>query len=432
MIRDTGEKTAVDLHRAGIQAVKQGQVAQGRAMLEDAAAQSPNTLQFLGDLAQVQLMMGDEPSAIVTLKRCLEINPRLSPFWQNLGILLLRSDQIDEAGECFQKALDGNPKLADAMAGIGTVRQRQKRFPEAVEAFEKAAVLLPNDPEIRSNLGGALHEIGEIDKAIDAFRAAITLDPTNGVLHTHLAVILHETEGAAAGLPHYEEALRHVPGHTRTLAAKRSALVSLGRTEEAAEIFDFDALITTQVFTEAPGYPCLAEFHQALADHATTHPTLVPEPLGRTTRGGGQTSQLLEPGDGPAFAFEQLIRGAINAYFTEPERMNHPYCPGRPKSDRLDVWATVLDSGGYQDPHIHPSGVLSGVYYVQLPENGDAGALEFGRPAEPFALPDPEVRVVHPEQGMLVLFPSFFWHRTIPSSGTGKRISIAFDLIPAG
>ncbi len=37
--------------------------------------------------------------------------------------------------------------------------------------------------------------------------------------------------------------------------------------------------------------------------------------------------------------------------------------------------------------------------------------------------------VIRPETGLLVLFPSFFWHRTIPFQGGGKRISIAFDLI---
>ena len=31
---------------------------------------------------------------------------------------------------------------------------------------------------------------------------------------------------------------------------------------------------------------------------------------------------------------------------------------------------------------------------------------------------------------MLVLFPSYVWHRTIPFDGGGERISVAFDLHP--
>jgi uncharacterized protein (TIGR02466 family) len=90
----------------------------------------------------------------------------------------------------------------------------------------------------------------------------------------------------------------------------------------------------------------------------------------------------------------------------------------------------VLDSGGYQDPHNHPSGVLSGVYYVQVPGTGEAGAIEFGRPAPKFSAPSiPKLKVIRPQAGLVVLFPSFYWHRTIPFESDSKRISIAFDLI---
>ena len=234
-------------------------------------------------------------------------------------------------------------------------------------------------------------------------------------------------------MPHYDAALKIAPGDARTLSTKGTALIELGRKQEAAVIFDHDALIATTQFDQAPGYPDLAAFNQALAEHAVSHPTLVSEPPGRTTRGGGQTGHLLGPDSGPFAAFEQMIWGAIDAYFADTGRADHPNCPRRTQPGRLDAWATVLDKGGYQDPHNHPSGILSGVYYVQLPDSGDAGAIEFGRPAPPFdPAHDPEVRLIRPEPGLLVLFPSFFWHRTIPFPGEGRRISIAFDLIMPG
>ena len=149
--------------------------------------------------------------------------------------------------------------------------------------------------------------------------------------------------------------------------------------------------------------------------------------------GGGQTGQLLGPTSGPIAVLEGLIRGAIDDYFADRTRAQHPYCPCRSAPGRLDAWATVLDSGGFQDSHNHPSGVLSGVYYVQLPGMGEGGAIEFGRPAPPFSAPlVPEVVLIRPQTGLLVLFPSFFWHRTIPFQGDSKRISIAFDLIVGG
>jgi tetratricopeptide (TPR) repeat protein len=421
---------AAALNRSGIHAIQQGQLAKGRAMLEAAVAKEPEAVQYLADLAQVQLMAGEESTAVATYQRCLEIDPGFIPARLNLGILMLQADRIGEAGDCFQKVVDADPALVDAQVGLGLVRQRQHRPAEAVEAFEQAALRTPRDAEICSNLGGVLHETGEIEKAIACFQKAIKLAPGRASLHTHLGVILHEEHGAQAALPHYDEALRLSPGDARTLAAKGPALAALGRREEAARIFDHDALIVTRQITAAPGYSDMPAFNRALADHAVNHPTLIAEPLGRTTRGGGQTGQLLGPTDGPIAVLEGLIRRAVDDYFADPARARHPYCPRRSAPGRLDAWATVLDSGGFQDSHNHPSGILSGVYYVQLPDMGEAGAIEFGRPAPPFDLsPEPEVVLIRPQTGLLVLFPSFFWHRTIPFQGGGQRISIAFDLI---
>ena len=433
MSGSAGQPDAATLHRSGIAAVQRGQQAQGRAMLEQAAKLRPNALQILVDLGQVQLMVGDEAAALQTFQRCVKIDPGLVPAWLNLGILNLHAYRTDEAAECFQKAAEGNPKLVDAHMGLGVVRQRQKRWKEAVAAFQRAAVLDPNNPEVLSNLGGALHETGDAEGAIPCFRKAVQLAPQHAALHTHLGSLLHEVEGGEAGLPHYDEALRLMPGEPRTLALKGSALIGLGRTWDAAEIFDHDALVMAHQFTEAPGYVDMAAFNRDLAEHSVAHPSLVNEPLGRTTRGGGQTGHLFGPVHGPFPVLEQMLRGVIDAYFADPVRSRHAYCPIRTRPGRLYAWATVLDSGGYQDPHNHPSGVLSGVYYVQLPDTGEPGAIEFGRPAAPFTAPsEPDVKLIRPETGKVVLFPSFYWHRTIPFPGEGRRISIAFDLMMDG
>ena len=103
------------------------------------------------------------------------------------------------------------------------------------------------------------------------------------------------------------------------------------------------------------------------------------------------------------------------------------------------LWATVLRSGGYQDPHNHPGRVLSGVYYVQLPgelddtRGRDQGAIEFGTPPERLGMTaEVERRLIRPGEGQLLLFPSHFWHRTIPAFGDRDRISIAFDVLADG
>ena len=38
---------------------------------------------------------------------------------------------------------------------------------------------------------------------------------------------------------------------------------------------------------------------------------------------------------------------------------------------------------------------------------------------------------VQPAPGLLALFPSYFWHGTVPFGGDDTRLTIAFDLVPA-
>jgi uncharacterized protein (TIGR02466 family) len=120
-----------------------------------------------------------------------------------------------------------------------------------------------------------------------------------------------------------------------------------------------------------------------------------------------------------------------------PRESSHPFVRSKPARYRLTAWSVVLESQGHQIPHIHPSAWLSGVYYVAVPESiaasGDetAGWIEFGQPPEHYHGKVPaELVLEKPRPGLLVLFPSYFYHRTIPFDAAGRRISIAFDVLP--
>ena len=76
-------------------------------------------------------------------------------------------------------------------------------------------------------------------------------------------------------------------------------------------------------------------------------------------------------------------------------------------------------------------------YYARVPEIvGDANAekagwIEFGQPSEEFHWSwQPLLRAIRPEPGLLVLYPSYFFHRTIAYDTDDTRISVAFDVLP--
>jgi uncharacterized protein (TIGR02466 family) len=141
---------------------------------------------------------------------------------------------------------------------------------------------------------------------------------------------------------------------------------------------------------------------------------------------------------GPMAPFADAVMEAFRAYRRrfagEPA---HPFLDRCPADVRLSVWGVIMHEGGHQVPHIHPSAWLSGVYYVEVPDivrdddPAHAGWIEFGRaPGDIHVRADPSVHVFRPIAGKMFLFPSHFYHRTVPLPAGGRRISIAFDVMP--
>ncbi len=74
---------------------------------------------------------------------------------------------------------------------------------------------------------------------------------------------------------------------------------------------------------------------------------------------------------------------------------------------------------GHHTHHVHPRGWISSACYIALPEcvsdgRTDQGTLSFGQPGVATAPALPAEFSVRPQAGMLVLFPSYFWHGTVP------------------
>ncbi len=159
----------------------------------------------------------------------------------------------------------------------------------------------------------------------------------------------------------------------------------------------------------------------------------------QATRGGQRTGDLLVEPERPMARFEGMIKGAIEDDVAAlPAGPDHRLLPGTPARRDLNVWASVLPSRGYQVSHIHKPGWIGGCRFVPVsgavsePEEGHQGWIEFGRPQSICrATAEPEIRLVRPQEGLMVMFPSFSFHRTIQFDALAGHIRIAFHGRPA-
>jgi len=318
----------------------------------------------------------------------------------------------------------------------------------AVQALDHALAAAPGHVQALANGAGALMQLDRLSEAATTLEKASALAPDLADLHTNLAAVRLQMGEAAACQAACATALARDPHRARPLASMAMAADALGDARARGRLADFDRLL-------GPCHPRLpdgandrAAFNAALCQAVLGHPTLIADRANKTTRQGLQTDELMV---NPAPAIQglaQMIEAAVADYRARVHdpRSDHPFIGQWPANTRLRLWGTVLQDQGHQDSHHHPDGWLSGVYYAALPpamggggtagddpEAAHAGWIEFGQPDPTFPPAGrPALRLVQPQEGLMVLFPSYFWHRTVPFHDDTPRISLAFDIVSAG
>jgi len=100
------------------------------------------------------------------------------------------------------------------------------------------------------------------------------------------------------------------------------------------------------------------------------------------------------------------------------------------------IWVNILGEGGHHTGHIHPGSVISGTYYVCVPEG--AGRLKFEDPRLAMMMAAPQLvddapeearRFVYaqPKEGHCLLWESWLRHEVMPSLSEEARISVSFN-----
>jgi tetratricopeptide (TPR) repeat protein len=406
-------------------------------------AAEPRRADVLALAGLIAAELGDVAEAVAHYSAAVAAKPGFAEAQYNLGNALTRLGRHDEAVTAFRRAAKLRPDLVAAHANLGNALYTLRRWEEAVASYRRAVSLAPNAAEVHRNLALALHETGDLDGAIDCLRRAVALKGDWVKALQTLADFLMERGLWRDAVELCDRWLRLVPANVEALGLKAVALAELGERSAARYLVDFERFVEMIEFSEPPeGFASMAAFNAALARHALEHPTLQLPPKTdpryhcATLR---ITEEFLAEPKGPAAAFERMVEAAASDYIRTLARRDptHPFLVNPPRRWQLTSWAAVLDGEGTLNPHVHYAGYISGVYYPKIPQpigapdQGRAGWFEFGGNPERFPCQAvPETRAIQPREGLMLLFPSYFYHRTLPFTSSEPRVSIAFDAVP--
>lgn len=406
--------------------------------LTSARSADPDDSQTFYNLGLVSQSVGLYDDAVAAYGRAAELEPGLASAHYNLGTALSQLGRLDESLQAYDRALDAEPDHGKALASKGYILRAQGRADDAIAAYGRAASILLGDSEVLIGLGKSLQDAGRLSEAASAFARAADTDPDDAEAFSNLANVLVQREEATDAVAACDAYLDRYPGSTSVLAAKSVALSECGDTGAARQLVDLDRFVTPVRHDKAPGFKSIDAFNEAMVAHATNHPTLIVSPTSHATRLGKHTADLTVKPKGPVAAFEKMIGKAVDGFVKGlGADAGHPFIAHRPRKWHLAIWAIVLEGEGFQVSHIHRAAWLSGVYYAQVPDivhqDGQKGWIEFGEPGPEYHwTATPETRRIKPEPGLMVLFPSYIFHRTIPFESDQTRVSIAFDVVPDG
>jgi hypothetical protein len=366
------------------------------------------------------------------LEQALAANPDSAILHEKLAYLHYDRFDFPAAAAHFEAAMARDPGAA--------VGLRLARCYNVLRRPRDALDLLLGEERPSNERGLALMSLGETEAAEREFRAVLAADPDDAMACRKLSRLLRKSGRAAEMADLCEDLAARGAGNAQLLYNWGWALALTGDLERARRLlFEPERVIAIDL-PPPPGIADMEAFTDALADEILTNRHQLSEFFEdeQANRGSRRVDDL-STCRRPAL-IDLLLRSLEQAAGACPTAARDGFDPwprARPRAARLRPWGLIQREGEYEAQHIHAGGWLSGVIYVRVPEcvsdeGPGRGCIEFGPPeglAEVMPGAAPTRRYV-PREGLLLLAPSHYPHRTIPTGVDEHRISIAFDVMP--
>ncbi len=259
-----------------------GRLAEGRALLEAAAAERPEAPAFQHRLGEVLLEEGDPAQALAHFSVAAERAPERAESWAGVGAAQIALREFEAARTALEQALSRDPDykhahylLGLALRGLGRneeakvelgrgldgqarplpdeLESRKVRYAASTSARVERAVLLleaghpdralrilerlaqaePEDVIVINDLAATHMRLGHLEEALGLLRRASELDPGRPLTWINMATCLCDMGLARRALEHAERAVALAPGLAAAHAARGRALSDLGELDAA-------------------------------------------------------------------------------------------------------------------------------------------------------------------------------------------------------
>jgi predicted Zn-dependent protease len=375
--------------------------------------------------------------AELALSECVRLAPRLAEAHDSLAQLIwMRTGNIIEATRVLDQALEKYEHDDALWATKAVLLQGAGDARGAYACLAQRAARPQAPPMLLIRAGLAALEFEPVT-ALKLAQRAMRAQPNNPIARKLLcAAYLGVGEGAAA-LIECATLLQATPDDQYLIAMQATALRLLH--DPRYEAFcGYDKMVLSQALETPAGWSDLNSFLTDLTARLNAlHNPHGHRLLYQSLRQGTETTQDLSRSPDPVIqALFHSFAAPIARYRDYIGQGEDPLRRRNRGASRFNgSWSVRLHRAGYHTSHVHPRGWISSACYIQLPDSMRAGhtaegILSFGAPGMITTPPLDAELSLRPEVGQLVLFPSYFWHGTLPFHSEQPRLTVAFDVVP--
>lgn len=454
--RESGEfTTAEQLYRKAIEAAPQsmhawyklgqnfhldGQLSEARECYQRAHQINPQELAVVQSLGSVIHEEGGTDSAINLFIATLNQQPAAVSLHERLNELLFESKYAAQFGNSYRQAIKQLPDNLELRLSFISQLFRAGQAELVNTELESALARFSDSHQLLSLQGQILADQLNYNSAAAVLEESLALEFSKDAGQNLVKVYIIQQRYVDA--QEVLDRLFEFEAECQLSWGLQSLVWRLVNDDRYHWLNNYEKLVRAYQLDVPPGYASLGDYLEALSTLLLSLHQTENAPLLQTLRNGTQTSaRLLHRHEPEIVALKQSLTRIVEQYVRDmPDDPDHPLL--RRKSSNFNFsgsWSVKLRPNGFHVNHVHPAGWISSSCYVSIPNtmqqqaDGVEGHIKFGE--SPLSLGEREVveKVVKPQAGMVVLFPSYMWHGTYPFSGSDDefRITSPFDIIPA-
>lgn len=234
-------QTYEQLVEQGIEAAKTDSLQKAERLFREALHLAPqdhrNPLVY-GNLAKVQVAMGQKDRALTSYDLALNLVPKNVPLLMSRAALYLEKGNLAKAITDYRNVIDVDPNNVEALQYMGYIFTKQRDFAKAKTHYERLLAIDPNNYAGQLGVAILFQEVGKTAEAVARLTLLSEKYPDKAEILSMRAEIEAEMKQPELALMDLDKAIQIEPDNKNMILTRAYILLEQGDKKKAKKDFE--------------------------------------------------------------------------------------------------------------------------------------------------------------------------------------------------